>query len=67
MTLVKVGVTLVIHVAAEAEDNSAALRPPTEIAARNVGFGLDSNIANDQVVALRSTTDVLISTPPSSS
>ncbi|OKO70755.1 hypothetical protein AC629_39990 [Bradyrhizobium sp. NAS80.1] len=60
---VKVGVTLVTQVAAEAEDNSAALRPPTENAARNVWFGPDSNIANDQVVALRSTIDVLIRAP----
>jgi len=63
MTFVKVGVTLVTHVAAEAEDISAALRPPTEIAARSVWFGPDSNIASDQVVALRSTTDVLIRAP----
>jgi hypothetical protein len=62
-TLVKVGVTLVTHVAAEAEDISAALKLPTETAARSVWFGPDSNIASDQVVALRSTTDALILPP----
>jgi hypothetical protein len=66
MTLAKVGDTPVIQVAADAEDNSAALRPPTEIAARSVWFGAANKIANDQVVALRSTTGVLIPSSRSS-
>ena len=36
ITSTKVGVTLVTHVAAEAEDNSPALRPPTVSAPRSV-------------------------------
>jgi hypothetical protein len=49
MTLAKVGLTLVTHVAAEAEDNSPALRPPTVptvSAARSVWFEADANSAN---------------------
>jgi len=46
MTLAKVGLTLVTHVAAEAEDNGAVLRLPTVSAARSVWFEADANSAN---------------------
>jgi hypothetical protein len=45
-TLAKVAVTPVTHVAAEAEDNSPALRLPTVSAARSVWFEADANSAN---------------------
>ena len=46
MTLAKVDVTPVTHVAADAEDNSPALRLPTVSAARSVWFEADANSAN---------------------
>ena len=45
-TLAKVEVTPVTHVAAEAEDNSPALRLPTVSAERSVWFEADDNSAN---------------------
>src|SRR5262249_26118322 len=45
-TLAKVVVTPVTHVAAEAEDNSPALRLPTVSAARSVWFEADANSAS---------------------
>jgi hypothetical protein len=45
-TLAKVGLTPVIQVAAEAEDNSPALRLPKVSAARSVWFEVDANSAN---------------------
>jgi hypothetical protein len=45
-TLVKVGVTLVTHVAADAEDTSAVLRLPTVSAARSAWFEADANSAS---------------------
>src|SRR6516225_3081942 len=45
-TLAKVAVTPVTHVAAEAEDNSPALRLPTVSAARSVWFEADANSAS---------------------
>src|SRR5262249_10740971 len=48
-TLAKVGLTLVTHVAADAEDNSPTLRlptVPTVTAARSVWFEADANSAN---------------------
>jgi hypothetical protein len=42
MTLAKVDVTPVAQVAADAEDNSAALRLPTVSAARSVWFEADA-------------------------
>ena len=46
MALAKVAVVPVTHVAAEAEDDSAALRLPTVSAARSVWFEADANSAN---------------------
>src|SRR5262245_50537401 len=46
MALVNVGLTLVTHVAADAEDTSAVLRLPTVSAARSVWFEADANSAN---------------------
>ena len=46
MTLAKVAVVPVTHVAAEAEDDSPALRLPTVSAARSVWFEADANSAN---------------------
>jgi hypothetical protein len=46
MTLAKVAVVPVRHVAAEAEDDSAALRLPTVNVARSVWFEADVNSAN---------------------
>jgi len=46
MTLAKVGLTLVTHVAADAEDTSAALKLPTVTAARSVWCEADANSAN---------------------
>jgi hypothetical protein len=48
-TLVKPVFTSVTHVAAEAEDNSPALRLPTVSAARSVWFEADANSANRTV------------------
>ena len=45
MTLAKVGDTPVTQVAADAEDNSPALRLPTVTAARSVSFTPDTRIA----------------------
>src|SRR5262245_23638398 len=46
ITGANVGVTLVTHVAADAEDTSAVLRLPTVSAARSVWFEADANSAN---------------------
>jgi hypothetical protein len=46
MTWAKVGLTLVTQVAADAEDNSAVLTPPTVSAARSVWFEADANSAS---------------------
>jgi hypothetical protein len=46
MTLAKVAVVPVTHVAAETEDNSPALRLPTVSAARSVWFEADANSVN---------------------
>jgi hypothetical protein len=45
-TVTKFGVTLVTHVAADAEDTSAVLRLPTVNVARSVWFEADANSAN---------------------
>ena len=46
MTLAKVAVVPVTHVAADADDNSGALRLPTVSAARSVWFETDANSAS---------------------
>jgi hypothetical protein len=46
MTWAKVGLTLVTHVAPDAEDTSAVLRLPTVSATRSVWFEADANKAN---------------------
>jgi hypothetical protein len=60
IALAKVAVAPVIHVAAEAEDNRAALRPPT-VRAASIGWcEPEAKSANSQVVAWRGTADRLI-------
>jgi hypothetical protein len=63
MTGTKVGVTLVTHVAADAEDTSAVLRLPTVSAAKSVWFEADANSAS-RTPARRATILCLVITRP---